>query len=269
MLERNEVQLAREAAGRVVEIHRRLADWLRPGLTLAQIDTFVADRLRDLKSRSAFLNYRTGAYRPFPSHACLSVNDVIVHGTAGMSLTPIGPGDVLSIDIGVRYHGYVGDAAWTYIIAAGSDTAVRLCQCGVECIRRGVAALQPGARLVGWAQAVQQCAEVEYGFHCVRGLGGHGYGRNLHEAPFVSNVMPISRHEWPDMNWVLEPGQLLAVEPMVAVGTPETAQEPREWPIRTRDGGLAVHYEHDVLITPDGPEVLTSGLEDLPMIVGA
>jgi len=268
MLDRTDVQLAREAAQRVVRIHERLADWLRPGHTLAHIDTFVADQLRDLKSKSAFLNYRTGGYRAFPSHACLSANDVIVHGTAGMSLKPLEPGDVISIDIGVRYQGFIGDAAWTYIIVAGTDEAIRLCECGIACIRRGVQTLRPGARLVEWARVVQQCAETEYGYHLVRGLGGHGYGRSLHESPFVSNVLPWSHHEWPDMHWVLEPGQLLAVEPMVAATTAETTQDPREWPIRTADGGLSVHYEHDVLINVDGPEILTAGLDDLPMIVG-
>lgn len=268
MLSDTDLQHATRAAELVVQTHQRLAPALRVGLTLGEIDRVVGETLDQFGTRSAFLRYRTARYPAFPSHACLSVNDVIVHGTAGMSLEPLKRGDVLSIDIGVVHRGWIGDAAWTYILEEGSEEAVRLCRCGMEALRRGVEQLQPGAPLLRWAQTVQQCVEREFGFHCVTGLGGHGYGRVLHDAPHVANAVPPFPGDWPDAQFRLKPGQLLAVEPIIAVGTSRVNQKSRQWPIHTADGSLSVHYEHDVLITEDGPRVLTHGLEDLPMIVG-
>ncbi len=259
---------ATAAADRTVQVHQRLAEWLRPGQTLAQIDDFVAETLRSLKAKSAFLHYQTGRYPKFPSHACLSLNEVIVHGTAGMTTRPMEPGDVISIDIGVRYKGWIGDAGWTYAFETISDEARKLCECGKESIRLGILQLQPGAPLINWAATIEDYVEGECGFYLIRGLGGHGYGKTLHAPPFVSNVRPANRIEWPDAHYKLRPGDLLAVEPMAAAGTAELEQDPRRWPIATADGSLAVHYEHDVLITESGPRVLTKPLDDLPLVVG-
>ncbi|MFG0329455.1 MAG: type I methionyl aminopeptidase [Phycisphaerales bacterium] len=268
MIRTDERQPATEAAEKVVVVHQRLVEFLQAGQTLAQVDAFVADTLRDLGAKSAFLGYRTGRYPRFPSHACLSVNDVIVHGTAGMSVDPLEPGDVFSIDIGVIYRGWIGDAAWTYVIESADEERTRLCRCGIEALQRGVEELRPGQPLLDWARAVQTLVEDDYSFHCVEGLGGHGYGRKLHHSPYVSNRVPIFPSEWPDANVRLRPGMLLAVEPMVAIGTGQLKQTERQWPIRTADGSLSVHYEHDVLIDESGPIVLTRELESLPMIVG-
>lgn len=259
---------AQAAADLVVEIHRRLVDFLKVGQTLAQIDGFVGEALRDLGTKSAFLNYQTARYPRYPSFACLSPNDVVVHGTAGMTLEPLKRGDLISIDIGVIHQGWIGDAAWTYVFEEATDEVTRLCECGIEALRRGIPELRPGAPLKNWAAAVQQWVEKECGYHCVRGLCGHGYGRKLHTPPSVANSLPRYPGEWQEMNLEIEPGLLIAVEPMVAIGTADLLQEPRKWPIRTADGSLAVHYEHDILVMPDGPRVLTEGLYDLPMIVG-
>ena len=257
------------AAQCVVQTHRRLAEFLRAGLTLAEIDRFAAETLSSLDCRSAFLRYRMRGYPPFPSHACLSLNECIVHGTHHMTAEPIKPGDVLKIDIGVTHHGWIGDAAWTYAIEEVSEDAQRLMACGRESLRRGIATMQMGRPLIDWATAVQTYVEGECGFHLVRGLGGHGYGRKLHGPPFLSNVVPTQPREWPDAWSTFKPGMLLAVEPMVAVGTGEIASGgDQQWPIRTADGSLAVHYEADVLITEDGPRDLTEGLDELPDVVG-
>jgi len=263
-----DIEGAIAAADRTVEIHNRLAVWLKPGVTLAHIDTFIAKTLSDLSSISAFIKYKTGHYPPFPSHSCLSLNDTVVHGTAGMSIEPLKPGDIISIDIGVKHKGWIGDAAWTYAIQTISDNARKLCECGKKSINLGIEQLQPGAPLIRWAETVQDFVEGECGFSLVRGLGGHGYGRTLHAPPFISNVRPLSRLEWPDANYALRPGDLIAVEPMIAEGSPELIQHPKRWPIKTADGQLAVHFEHDVLITETGPRVLTRELNDLPLIVG-
>lgn len=263
-----DIDAAHTAAQKVVEIHRRLAEWLSRGLTLARIDAFVAEQLRDLGCKSCFLHYKVPKCPPFPSYACLSLNDCVVHGTAGMTTKPLETGDVLSIDIGVSFRGWIGDAAWTYVFGEMNEQQRRLTDCGKEALRRGAAELRPGRPYLDFAKAVQNHVEGECGYHCVRGLGGHGYGRKLHTPPFVANTAPTYPGEWPDAFTKIEPGTLVAVEPMIAVGTGQVVQNKGEWPIFTEDGSLSVHYEHDVYIGEDGPRVLTDGLEDLPDVVG-
>ena len=184
-----------------------------------------------------------------------------------MSTQPIEPGDLLSIDIGVNYQGWIGDAAWTYGIEAVAPEALQLMQTGRACLQAGLDAMQPGRPLLDWARAVEANATAA-GFSLVRGLGGHGYGRRLHGPPFISNVVPQRPGEWPDAFRIFEPGLLVAVEPMLNAGGPEITNARRDWPIHTADGSLSVHYEADVLITEDGRDILTHDMLTLPDIVG-
>jgi methionyl aminopeptidase len=256
------------AAGQcVVETHRRLSAWLRAGLTLAEIDAFVADTLAELDCRSCFIGYRIPRHGPFPNHACLSVNECVVHGTSDSYTAPLRPGDVLKIDIGVTHQGWIGDAARTYVFGAMTPEVQKLTDCGKECIRRGLEQLRPGKRLIHWARTVQRYVEDTCGFYLVRGLGGHGFGRQLHTAPHISNHVPDRPMEWPDGQTELVPGMLLAVEPMIAAGTAQVLQRGRTWPIYSADGSQTVHYEHDVLITRDGHRLLTEGLDDVPDVI--
>lgn len=257
------------AAQRVVETHRALAGWLRHGMTLDQIDVFVAETLSKLGARSCFLGYRAHRLPPFPCHACLSVNDCIVHGTTDSHTLPLKQGDLLKIDIGVTYQGWIGDAAWTYSFGEPTPAIRKLMNAGKESLRRGIEQLRPGNIFLAFAEAVQGHVETEQGLHLVEGLGGHGYGRKLHQEPFVANSVPRHAGEWPEATLPCRPGTLVAVEPMVAVGTGKTAQVAKQWPIRTADGSMSVHYEHDVLITENGPRVLTDGLDELDDVVRA
>ena len=264
------------AAQCVVEIHRRLADQLRVGQTLAQIDAMVARWLGELRCESCFFKYRQGRLPPFPSQACLSVNECVVHGTAGYYEAPMKEGDILKVDIGVLHRGWIGDAAWTYTFKAfPSDEARRLIESGKQSLIRGIQQLRPGNTYLAWAEVVQDTVEKEFGFHLIRGLGGHGYyRRKLHEPPFISNVRPTdlafrrTSMEWPDASTPCHVGAVVAVEPIVAIGTSETRSHPHQWPVYSADRSLTVHYEHDVMITESGPRVLTEGLEELPDIVG-
>jgi methionyl aminopeptidase len=268
LLATGDIALAESAAECVVETHRRLVDVLKAGMTLPEIDAFVARTLQELGARSAFLGYRMRSMPPYPSHACLSLNDCVVHGTHTMSRKPIERGDILKVDIGVSKQGFIGDAAWTYAIGHVDPPGKALMDAGRESLRRGVAAMQPGAMLVEWARAVQGHVEREKGLCLVRGLGGHGYGRSLHAAPFISNVVPTYSGEWPEASQRFKPGLLLAVEPMLALGSTEIRSESRQWPIFTADGSLSVHYEADVLITAEGPRNLTEALFEMPDVVG-
>lgn len=263
-----EIEAARCAANCVVEVHRALTDYLRTGLTLPEIDSFVAQQLRALRCKSAFLNYRIPGQPPFPSHSCLSVNDCVVHGTHIMDQSPLAAGDLVSIDIGVTHKGWIGDAAWTWAIEHASEENTLLMKAGRESLTAGVAAMHPNRPLMDFAKAVQAVAEGEYGFHLVRGLGGHGYGKTLHAPPFVSNVVPAHPSEWPDAWRNFETGMLIAVEPMLAVGTHDIEHKRGAWPIFSADHSMCVHYEADVLIGDNEPIDLTAELHDLPNIVG-
>ena len=263
-----DIEGAAAAAECVVETHQRLVEFLAPGQTLAEIDRFVAEVLSSLECRSAFLRYRMKGHPPFASHACLSLNDCVVHGTHDMTTDPVKPGDLLSIDVGVVHHGWIGDAAWTYAIAEASDAALALMACGRESLHRGIDALRAGRPLVDWAKTLQSYVEGQCGFHLVRGLGGHGYGRKLHGPPFISNVTPRHPAEWPDAWETFKPGMLLAVEPMIATTSGEIISEGKQWPIYTADGSLSVHYEANILVTDNGPRDLTKGMKELPDVVG-
>ena len=260
---------AYDAAQKVVEIHRRLARFLRPGLTLAQVDREAGKALDNLGCTSCFRGYRAGGLPPFPSFTCLSVNACVVHGTAGSRIEPLAEGDLLKIDVGVTFNGWIGDAAWTYAIGSVSDENQRLIDASKACLAEGIPTLHPDNRYIAWAQTVHEIAERRYPFHMIRGLGGHGYGKKLHAPPFISNTVPTFPGEWPEAFEPCRPGTLIAVEPMLGAGTGRTVQNKRQWPIETADGSMSVHHEADILITEEGPRNLTEGMaEELPDVVG-
>lgn len=263
-----EADVAHAAGQCVVRTHERLVEFLRVGQTLAEIDAFVAKVLEDLGCRSCFLGYKVGRGPAFPSHACLSVNECVVHGTAGYYTKPMVEGDVLKIDIGVWHKGFIGDAAWTYAFKRQTSEAKRLMDAGKESLRLGCAQLRAGNTYLKWAQTVQECVEGRHKLHLIRGLGGHGIGRALHGPPFVSNVVPTYQGEWAEAHAKCLPGTLIAVEPMLAIGTGATRQAAQQWPVFTADGSLSAHYEHDVYISETGPRILTEGLEKMPDVVG-
>lgn len=262
-----DVDAAYASAQKVVETHHRIAEFLHVGVTLAQIDRFVLETLNDLNCKSCFHKYKTGGLPPFPSQACLSLNDCVVHGTAAYYLDPIKPGDVLSIDIGVKYRGWMGDAAWTYVFGEMTPEVKKLTDSGKESLAKGIEQIRPGNTWIDWARTVQDIVEKQYGFHLIRGLGGHGYGRKLHTPPWISNVVPDHPHEWPDAARAIMPGDLVAVEPMIGIGSGQIEQGHKQWPIYTADHSLSVHYEHDVLVTTDGPRILTEGLETVMDVI--
>lgn len=255
--------LAHEAAQAVVRVHEHLSGWMKVGMTLMQVDAEVARVLELLRCRSAFIGYKMGGKGPaFPSHACLSVNDCVVHGTAAyLGNRTLREGDLLKVDVGLYHKGLVGDAGWTYHFGKAAPEVRRLMDCGKRALAEGVKQLRPGNVLLAWARTVQGIVEHEGGYHLVRGLGGHGYGRKLHGPPFVSNVVPQYPNEWSEAHLAIQPGLLVAVEPMIAVGTHEVMSKPGTWPVLTKDGSTSVHYEHDVLVTEAGPRVLTAGIE--------
>jgi len=263
-----DAELGYAAAQAVVEVHRRTVAWLHAGVTLGAIDTFIARTIDSLGGKSAFRGYKPFRDKPpFPSCACLSVNECVVHGTATYFDRPLRAGDVLKIDVGIKFQGFVGDVGWTYSIGEPTPQVRELMDVSKRSLQLGVAQLLPGMKLQEYARAVQTYVEVENRMHLVRGLGGHGYGRELHEGPFVSNVLPEPGNPWDDARTTCKPGMFLAVEPMVALGTSRTLPDRGTWPIYSADGSMTAHHEHDVLITDDGQVLLSAGMDELPDVI--
>ncbi len=265
-----DADLAFTAAQRVVDIHRHLSKFVREGMTLAQIDAEAARAIDAAGCKSCFLHYKHGKMPPFPAHTCLSVNECIVHGTPMFYPHKLKEGDLLKLDVGVFYKGWVGDAGWTYSIGPPGEQNRKLMQCGKEALRRGIPTLKPGGMWIDWARAVEPYVEKECGFKLTRGLGGHGIGfKKLHGPPFVSNVLPASDNNWPDAYERIQPGNLVAVEPMISLTTGQQFSfDKSPWPILTADRSVSVHYEADVLVTENGPRDLTVGMSELPDEVG-
>lgn len=226
-----------------------VATAVAPGVTTRELDDYAAERIKHYNARSAFLGYRVGHLK-YPCHTCISINDQVVHGLAGPRR--IAFGDLVSIDVGVYYDGFVGDNART--VAAGGCTdplALRLLEATETALQRGIAAAVAGNRVKDISRAVQQHVESQ-GFSVVREFVGHGVGRHMHEEPQVPNFVEPGR-----VSPLLRPGMTLAIEPMVNAGKPGVKRLKDGWTVVTEDGSLSAHFEHTVLVTEGAPEILT------------
>ncbi len=237
-----EIELMHAANGLVHQVLDHLTSMVEPGVTTRELDVVAESIIRDAGAVPAFLNYRG-----FPATLCTSINDVIVHGIPND--TALVDGDIIGIDCGVLYKGYYGDAARTYAVGAISPEAQRLLDTTRRSLELAVDAITPGGRLSDIGAAVQQHVESA-GFAVVRDFVGHGIGAALHEDPQVPNFGSPGRGP------KLTPGLVLAIEPMVNVGSPGVKVDPDGWTARTDDGSLSAHFEFSVAVTEDGPMIL-------------
>jgi methionyl aminopeptidase len=243
-----EIEKMRIAGAVVGEILEKLSEMIKPGITTKDIDEFSEKYIRKLKMTPAFLGV-PGTRYPFPASACVSINDEVVHGIPNVSRV-LKSGDIVSVDIGVFYEGYYGDAARTYAVGTISDTAANLLKITELSLQRGIEKVLPGNRLGDISNAVQTVAE-DAGFSVVRNFVGHGIGRKLHEGPQIPNYGKAG------VGVKLLPGMVLAIEPMVNEGSYEVRVLGDDWTVATRDGSLSAHFEHTVAITESGYEILT------------
>jgi methionyl aminopeptidase len=231
-------------AGRVVaEMHDRIRAAIRPGVPLAELDAVGREVIARRGARSNFLGYHG-----YPAVICASRNDVVVHGIPGPEV--LAEGDIVSIDCGAIVDGYHGDAAFTAGVGEIDAEARRLIDVTRAALDAGIAELVPGSRLGDLGAAVQTTVE-RAGFFVVRDYVGHGIGTAMHEQPDVPNRGRRGRGR------KVATGDVYAVEPMVAIGTDETAVLADGWTVVTTDGSWAAHWEHTVAVTDDGPEILT------------
>lgn len=242
---RGEIDLMDEANHIVHRVLDGIAEQIRPGITTRELDIQAEKVIRAAGAVPAFLNYRG-----YPATLCTSVNDVIVHGIPDDR--PLAEGDIIGVDCGVLYKGYYGDAARTFAVGEVSEDARQLMQVTRQSLSLAVDQVRPGKRLSDIGHAVQMHVE-QHGFSVVREFVGHGIGAALHEDPQVPNFGD------PGKGPKLEPGLVLAIEPMVNAGVPGMKVDADGWTARTADGRLSAHFEVSVAVTDDGPRVLGVG----------
>lgn len=233
------------AAGRISQRALRLAgEAVEPGVTTQEIDTIVRKYIEEQGATPSFLGYGG-----FPASACISVNNVVIHGIPSKKCV-LKEGDIVSIDIGAYFEGFHGDNAWTFACGDISREAAALMKATEESLFEGIKHAVAGNRVGDIGNAVQQYVELR-SYSVVRDFVGHGVGAKLHEDPSVPN------YGTPGRGVRLLPGMAIAIEPMVNMGSHEVRVLDDEWTTVTVDGKLSAHFEHTIAITPDGPVILT------------
>ena len=237
-----------EALREVGRITRQTLDALenrvRVGVSTAELDKVAADLFAKHGARSA-----PALVYGFPGSALISINDEVVHGVPGPRR--LKRGDLVSLDVTVEKNGYIADAARSVVVGTGNDTAQRLVVCARAAFNAALAVARAGVRANEIGRAVE--TEVRrHGFSVVHGLTGHGVGRTIHEPPSVPNMYD------PRQKDVLTEGLVLTIEPMICAGSPEPVTASDGWTVRTKDGSLAAHHEHTLVITRDAPMILTA-----------
>lgn len=239
-----EVALMKEAATLVSKTLAEVATFLKPGVNTLQIDKLCNEFVQDHKAIPSFLNYSG-----YPYTICASVNDVVVHGFP--NTISLKDGDIVSIDMGVILSGWHGDHAYTFAIGEIDDEKVRLINITKESLYKGIEKAVINNRIGDISYAIQEHTEFNNGYGVVRELVGHGLGKSLHEDPQVPNYG--KRGNGPKMKNNL----VLAIEPMINMGTKDVYTEPDGWTVRTKDGMPSVHFEHDVCVKKDKALILS------------
>jgi len=238
-----EIERMKVSCRMVAEILGLLAEQVAPGITTYELEAFAYAETLKRKAKAAFKGYSN-----YPSALCCSPNDQVVHGMP--SKVPLKSGDILSLDFGILYDDFYGDAAITLPVGAISVESKMLLQATEESLLAGISKAVPGNRLSDISHEIQLYVENR-GFSVVRDFVGHGIGRKLHEDPQIPNYGP------PGTGVRLKPGMVLAIEPMINEKSYEVKVLEDGWTVVTCDGGLSAHFEHTVAITDNGPEILT------------
>lgn len=240
----------REGGALLSAILGELCKMVKPGASTADLDDHAEQRMRAAGGEPSFKGYKAGGSIPFNGTVCTSINDEIVHAPPHPGRI-LKEGDIISLDIGLRYKGLCTDMAVTVPVGKVPEKTLKLISVTKDSLLAGVDAVRPGGKIRDIGKAIQPVVE-RAGFGIVRALVGHGVGHMVHEEPSVPN------YDDPDMPKVMmKPGMVLAIEPMVTVGSWEVTIDDNEWTFRTEDSGLAAHWELTLAVTEDGYEILT------------
>lgn len=238
-----EIEKARASNHIVAEVLNKLRDKVKPGISTSELDKFAEEVTRKRGAKPAFKGYRG-----YPYSLCTSINEEVVHGMPSERL--LKEGDIIGLDFGVYYKGFYGDAAITLPVGKISLDAQKLINVTERSLYTGIEQIKVGKRLGDISAAVQMTVE-EAGFSIVRDFVGHGIGRNLHEDPQIPNYGKKGR------GIELKSGMIFAIEPMVNQGDYKVKILPDGWTVVTEDGKLSAHFEHSVVITDNGPDILS------------
>jgi len=238
-----DLEAMRPACAVAAKVLAEVTDFIQPGVTTAEVDEYAASLMKGFGAKSAFLGYRK-----YPCHTCISINDQVVHGLAGNRKLLFG--DIVSVDVGVIYAGFIGDNARTVAVGGCNPAAQRLMDVTEKALYEGIAQAKPGRHVQDISRAIQRFVESN-GYGVVREFVGHGVGRTMHEEPQIPNF--VDGKSSPK----LRAGMTLAIEPMVNAGSPEVKILKDGWTVVTKDGSISAHFEHTVLVTETEPEIMT------------
>ncbi|HEY0680361.1 MAG TPA: type I methionyl aminopeptidase [Chitinophagaceae bacterium] len=240
-----EIELIRHNALLVGKVIAEVAKNIKPGVTTLELDRLAEQFIADHGAVPSFKNYKG-----YPFTACISVNDAVVHGFPNDQ--PLREGDIISYDVGVYKNGFHGDSAYTFAIGDVSEEVLALMRVTKESLYKGIEKAVAGNRVGDISFAIQEHTEKRHGYGVVRELVGHGLGRSLHEDPQVPNYG--KRGSGPKMN----EGMVIAIEPMINLGTRDVYYEDDGWTVRTRDHKASAHYEHNVCVRRNKADILSS-----------
>jgi methionyl aminopeptidase len=241
----DEIAIMRQSARIVATVLKEISERVEPGMTTADLDHYAETRIREMGATPSFKGYCG-----FPASICACINDEVVHGIPSPKKV-IRSGDVLKVDTGAFFEGFHGDSCITLAVGTVSKEAAQLIRVAEETLYKGIGQVKAGRSLMDIAGAIQDYAE-SYGYSVVEGFTGHGVGRSLHEEPSVFNVRT---YDLP--NVTLRAGMTLAIEPILNAGAKHTRTLSDRWTVKTVDRSLSAQFEHTVLVTEDGYEILT------------
>ena len=243
MKSKREIELLKNAGNIVYQTHQYLKPYIKEGITTKELDKLAEDFIRSKDATPSFKGYEG-----FPSTLCTSINSEVVHGFP--SDRKLKNGDIISIDIGACYKGYHGDSAWTYTVGEVDEKTKQLLEDTEKSLFVGLEQVKPGNRIGDIGYAIEQYAR-KHNLGVVRELCGHGVGTSVHEDPEVPN------YGIPNTGPRLKEGMVIAVEPMLTLGSPKVFLHDNDWTVDTQDGSLSAHFEHTVVVTKDGYQILT------------
>jgi len=238
-----EINLMKQAGNIVALVHAAMKDAVKEGVTTKELDELAFKIIKEHKADPTFLGYNG-----FPGTICTSINEQVVHGIPSNDVI-LKNGDIISIDIGATYKGFVGDSAWTYPVGEISEEKKMLLKATEESLFAGLEYMRSNDKLENVAGAIEDVAK-KYNLGIVRQYGGHGVGRQMHEDPFVFNYRTNNR-------LILQKGMTIAIEPMLNLGCDDVEVLEDDWTVVTKDKKASAHFEHTVHVTDDGPDILT------------
>lgn len=246
-----EIEILREGGRHLASVLKDVVKAVKPGVSSAELNRIAEEKVRAFGDEPAFLNYTPwGAERPYPATLCVSVNDEVVHGIPNEGEKILKEGDIVSLDIGLKHRGLFVDMARTVPVGTVDANALKLIKATEESLRKAIAAVKDGAELNDIGRAIEDYVQP-LGFGIVEDLGGHGVGHKVHEPPYIHNYGMDGKSE------KLKEGMVLALEPMLNERTERVILDKDGYTYRTKDGGRSAHFEHTIVVTKKGAEIIT------------